>query len=175
MSISAEALRALLDYNPSTGEFVWKIGRGRARAGDIAGCLAENSRGYAWIQIRIFGVLYSAHRLAWLHHYGTLPAEVIDHRNQDATDNRIDNLWDTTKGSNAKNQHMRSGNTSGVTGVYWEERTKKWRAGVKVNGRNNHLGRFDDIEEAARVVKAFRNSMGFNTMHGAKKRLLQGA
>lgn len=170
MNITAEVVRSLLSYEPSTGVFTWKIQRGRARAGDVAGCVARNKIGYAWVQIRLLGKLYSAHRLAWLHHYGEWP-NIIDHLNQDSTDNRISNLRDTTHVLNSRNQHMKSTNTSGITGVYWDERNKKWVAEVKVNSAKNHLGRFENIHDAAEAVLAFRKCTGFTEIHGAAKRL----
>lgn len=136
MNITAEVVRSLLSYEPSTGVFTWKIQRGRARAGDVAGCVARNKIGYAWVQIRLLGKLYSAHRLV-----------------------------------NSRNQHMKSTNTSGITGVYWDERNKKWVAEVKVNSAKNHLGRFENIHDAAEAVLAFRKCTGFTEIHGAAKRL----
>ena len=171
MKITADQLRHLLSYCADTGVFTWNIQRGRARVGDVAGYVAKNRLGYEWAQIRLLGVLYPAHRLAWLHHYGSAPGGSIDHINQDSTDNRIENLRIATNVENSRNQHMRITNTSGVTGVYWEESSKKWRAEVKVNGIKNRIGRFHDIHEAAEAVVAFRKCMGFTDLHGVKKRL----
>lgn len=174
MKITADLLREFLDFNHETGQFTWKIGRGRARKGDLAGCTARNRLGYEWVQIRIFGTLFSAHRLAWLHHYGYLPDKEIDHINQDSTDNRITNLRLATRAQNGRNQHMRITNKSGVTGVSWDKITEKWRAEVKVDGRKHRLGRFECIDDAAAVVAEFRKQVGFSSMHGVHKRL-QGA
>ena len=171
MKLTADLVRQMYDYDPLTGRFTWKVQRGRARAGDPTGYIAKNRSGYKWVTIGLMGKNWPAHRLAWLHHYGSLPIGEIDHLNQDATDNRIHNLRDTIRSVNSKNQHMKSTNTSGVTGVYWEERTKRWRAEVKVNGVKNRLGRFENIHDAAEAVIAFRNCMGFTALHGVEKRL----
>lgn len=45
-------------------------------------------------------------------------------------------------------------NKSGYRGVYWEKRSKKWRANVKKNGQRYYLGRFDDAVEAAHAYDA---------------------
>ncbi len=170
MSITKDALKDALEYSPDTGQFIWRAGRGRAKKGDQAGCLAKNRRGYSWVQIRIFGHLHSAHRLAWLYHFGEFPQGEIDHVNQDATDNRIENLKVVDHQGNALNQPMKASNTSGVTGVYWEERTGKWRAEVKVSGVKNRLGRFNSLEDAASAVSSFRANNGFAPTHGVVKR-----
>ena len=40
-------------------------------------------------------------------------------------------------------------NTSGIQGVSLHKPTNKWRAYIKINGKQIHLGLFDDIEDAA--------------------------
>jgi hypothetical protein len=42
--ITAERLRDLLAYNPETGEFAWRVSRGRARQDAIKVRAAEASR-----------------------------------------------------------------------------------------------------------------------------------
>jgi len=51
------------------------------------------------------------------------------------------------------NTKIRSENVSGVKGVSWDNKNKKWRATIHVNGRQINLGRFDTIEEASIVRK----------------------
>jgi hypothetical protein len=170
MIVDAVDVRNFLDYSPSDGLLTWKISKGAAKVGRVAGCLARNARGYSWLQVRISGRLYAAHRLAWMHYYGQNPDGEIDHVNQNATDNRIDNLRVVTHAENARNQPMKRTNTSGITGVYWESRTAKWRAEVKVDGKKSRLGRFENIQDAASAVVEFRAKTGFTLNHGAEKR-----
>ncbi len=52
-------------------------------------------------------------------------------------------------------------NTSGVKGVSWHKIIKKWRAHIQVNGKELHLGYYDELEKAtearfAAVEKIFR-------------------
>ena len=54
-------LHDVLRYDPKTGKFFWLESRGRVAEGDEAG--TPDKDGY--IQIRIDGVIYKAHRLAW--------------------------------------------------------------------------------------------------------------
>lgn len=40
-------------------------------------------------------------------------------------------------------------NTSGKNGVGWDKRARKWRAHIRVDGKQVHLGLFRDIDDAA--------------------------
>lgn len=135
--LDADVVREALSYAPSTGEFHWRRSTRGRRAGSLAG--GVNSTGY--VQIRLGGKLYKAHRLAWLHHYGSWPARMIDHINRDKSDNRIMNLRDVGRSENSRNRDRLSNNTSGFTGVSQDRRTGKWGAYIR-------LGYFDTPEEA---------------------------
>jgi hypothetical protein len=54
------------------------------------------------------------------------------------------------------NQSISTINTSGIKGVSFDKTRNKWRAHIKINGKQMHLGRFDNIEDAklARQNKA---------------------
>jgi len=147
--LTAQELRNILSYDSATGLFTWLVSRGRAVAGDQAG--SPNSRGY--IHIKIFKVLYKAHRLAWLYMYGTWPLHDIDHINRIKTDNRICNLRLATRSMNTQNTPNRSSNTSGQKGVCWLKRNKKWVAKITVNYSIRYLGVFNDFNEAVAARK----------------------
>lgn len=83
-ALSAERARALLKYNPATGSLTWKVNKGRAKAGDVAGYLDPSG----YIRLRIDQSSYWAHRVVWLMVTGDWPAQVIDHRNLKRADNR---------------------------------------------------------------------------------------
>lgn len=123
-------------------------------------------RGRGYLGGVVFGKFYSAHRVCWLLHYGEWPHGDIDHINGVRTDNRIFNLRDTSKTENMRNSWMRSNNTSGVTGVYWFASVGKWRAHIKVDGKQHHLGYFDNIEDAAAARASANEEYGFSKRHG---------
>ena len=142
--LTQQKLKELLDYNPNTGDFVWKISCGkRAPVGAIAG---SYNQGYKFIKIS--SKKYSAHRLAWLHTYGQFPQHQLDHINRIRDDNRIDNLREVTNAQNQQNVTPRKDNTSGVKGVEFHTATKKWQVRIAVNGKRIYLGLYNNFEDA---------------------------
>jgi HNH endonuclease/AP2 domain len=141
--LTAAYLREILHYNPDTEIWTWRVLKGTAQAGDVAGSI--NKRGYTNIQI--VGRLYQAHRLAFLYMTGKWPSDQIDHVNIKPSDNRWSNLREATNSQNQANKHAPSTNTSGYKGVSWHRGDKKWQARI---GRNRcHLGYFNTAEVAA--------------------------
>ncbi|MGI0737931.1 HNH endonuclease, partial [Pseudomonas aeruginosa] len=105
--------------------------------------------------------------IAWAIHYGEHPGEEIDHINGDSLDNSIANLRQVSHQENCKNVKLQAGSRSGYCGVSWHEETGKWRARVKINGKEQHIGLFDDPQEAAERIKTLRQALGFHSSHGS--------
>lgn len=132
-----DRLRELLDYNPETGAFVWKVLssgrrfelRNKKYAGRIAGC--RHVSGY--IEIRIDGVTYKAHRLAWLYMTGGWPRNEIDHANLCRSDNRWVNLREATHAQNQANRPARSTSALQLKGV--TKNGSGYRGRVQVRGK----------------------------------------
>ena len=78
---------------------------------------------------------------------------IVDHIHHDTTDNRKCELRLATRSQNNMNHIIRSDSTSGITGVALHKRTNKWIARISLNGKNIHLGCFDNKEEAVRARK----------------------
>ena len=149
--IGAERLHELLQYDPSTGLFEWKESRARgAKAGDVAG--SRHSHGYT--KIKIDGRTYRAHRLAWLYVHGVWPTNQLDHRNGIRDDNRIENLREATAGQNHQNRAVQSNSTSRHPGVGWHPRAKRWRAHIKVGGKQIYVGHFKELSDAVKARAA---------------------
>lgn len=140
-------LREVLDYEPTTGVFRWRVAIGRrVQAGNVAGTL--HPKGYR--QITIDARKYRAPRLAWFYVHGCWPKNQIDHMNGNRDDNRIENLRDVTSSENLQNQRRAySSSTTGFLGV--STHRKKFQARIMLDGKNRHLGTFP-TPEAAHVV-----------------------
>lgn len=135
--LTQERLKELLDYDPETGIFRWRVYRSyRAKAGDVAGCASD------YIRICVDHVDYLAQRLAWLYMTGQWPSAFIDHKDGDRFNNRWSNLRDVPVAGNAENRAHPS------LGVSWSAQRRKFVAQIKHDGRSRMIGRFDTFEEA---------------------------
>lgn len=142
--LTAQRARELLSYDPETGTLTWKVSRSRVRAGAQAGNLDHNG----YVRVRIDGVGYLAHRVAWLIVHGSCP-DLLDHKNGNRLDNRLQNLRPASPRLNQANRRIAKNNTSGVKGIIKEKGRTKWRARIRFHGKLLHLGAFDTKEEAA--------------------------
>jgi len=147
-----DELRKWWEYNPRTGEFLWKNvpsqtrGKSHARVGAQAGSVYPT--GYRYLSVK--GQYYRAGRLAWFFMTGEDPPGFIDHINGDKSDDRFENLRVADHSQNQANAKWKT-NTSGMKGVRLN--SGKWMAVITIDGRAKNLGRFDTIVEAAMAYK----------------------
>lgn len=120
--------------------------------------LFKNRGGMKYIQReRTHGAAYM-HRIILSRMLGRtlLKHELTDHINGNGTDNRRCNLRLASASQNQANSKKPRNNASGVKGVWYDRKRKKWTAQIKHNYRNIVIGRYDTKEEArlAREAKA---------------------
>lgn len=88
---------------------------------------------------------------------GALKDEQVDHRNHCGIDNRKVNLRRVSVAQNQQNRRPRNNwknklsKYKGVTFQTSRRGPKKWRAIMKVNGKNKHIGWFENECDAARA------------------------
>lgn len=147
---NADRLRELFDYNPETGALTW-----RPRPPDSfrsrAGCAMWTKRfsgkhvcvkGKSYrAQVPVDGKAYPIHRIIYKIMTGNDPIGVIDHINQDHTDNRWANLRDVNVRVNRLNTKARADNALGIKGVF--RRGNKYIASVGLRGVSIHLGIYE--------------------------------
>ena len=151
--LTQDRLKELLAYRAETGEFCWKRTKGRMKAGQRAG--ATDAYGYR--VIRVDGVLYKAHRLAWLYTRGRWPSGLLDHINRVPGDNRACNLREATQSENMHNASRES--KSGVPGVRWRAERDRWVAQIRVGYRNHVIGSFLSKDEAVAARRRAEQAM----------------
>lgn len=175
-----DELKELLDYDPTTGTVRYRerdikwFGSERIKntfntsyAGEVAGCNRQAKDGYIRRILKLKGKSHLESRVIWKWMAGESP-EAIDHINHDPTDNRWCNLRESCPKRNTVNKSKYKNNKSGVCGVYWRSDNKKWRAGVRHEGKMILLGHFEykDLDLAAMAVMEKRAELGFDPSHG---------
>ena len=147
-------VKELFTYDENAGTLIRRITvSNNAKAGSVAGWV--NGEGY--VCVRVDRINHKVHHIVWLYVNGHWPKGVIDHINQNKQDNRIANLRDTTIQVNNINKGSRKDSKTGVVGVTWRERDKLFYAACKRDGKQNYLGSFKTLEDAAKAVEKFRS------------------
>jgi len=137
--LSQERLKELLEYDHETGWFYWRVDRGKAKTGNVAG--TEDTKGY--IKICIDGCRYGAHQLVWLYVHGKII--MLNHKNNKPWDNRLDNLEPTTYSHN--NHKKYTYNSTGFRGVRF--RGNMYEAHIRVKGVITRIGKYETAKEAS--------------------------
>jgi Txe/YoeB family toxin of Txe-Axe toxin-antitoxin module len=134
---SAEFLRGMFAYDPETG-LLARHSNPTQQVGTISG-------GY-WTVRAGSRKIRKAHRIIWKMMTGSDPADLIDHANNDGTDNRWSNLREATNSKNMANRRKCMGSLN--KGVAKVTGGNSWQARVAVNGRLIYLGSYPTEQEA---------------------------
>ena len=150
-----DELKALLSYNPDTGQLTWLVRTStRNWPGKPAGCLAPTG----YVIVGINRKLYHAHRLAFLYMTGEWPEEHVDHINGETADNRWVNLRPVSRSVNMQNRRAKANNAAGLLGV--SRNGGRWSARIRdSSGRQHRLGTYSTPEEAHQVYLKAKREM----------------
>lgn len=172
---SQEELLALLRYERETGKLFWRersrsmftsdrIWRAwNSRCADAEAFTATTAAGYRLGAIN--GALFYAHRVIIKMLYG-VDAPEVDHERGNRSDNRDGSISPANRQKNGKNTARRSDNTSGVTGVFWATRDRRWVAKICIDQKSVNLGHFVNKEHAVAARKVAEAKYGFHPNHG---------
>ena len=97
IDITPQILHSEFDY--LDGHLLWKKSKGRAKKGCQAGRKVKNG----YLQTSVNQVRLLNHQIIFMMFHGFIPKE-IDHINRDVSDNRVENLKETTRSENLKNR-----------------------------------------------------------------------
>lgn len=138
---STKRLRQALAYNKRTGIFTWNCKvSDKVVVGNVAG--TNHREGYC--QIKLDGVFYLAHRLAWQYVHGKATKLAIDHIDGNRSNNRIRNLRPVHPTLNSHNRVAHGGKyLPGVT-----KNGKGFLARISISRKTTCLGTYATQEEA---------------------------
>lgn len=157
-------VRESLTYCSETGQLRWKERFSNRVPKDLL-IVSKDGQGYIRLSHIFNGKkrTFKAHRIGWFLHYGYQPV-MLDHINQNKSDNRIINLRECEMTKNLGNQKPK--NILGIKGVRKLPSGKYQARCFKV-----YLGVFDDPIDAARAydvesIKVFGDFAYTNKEHG---------
>jgi len=123
-------LNHFFDYCKTTGILKWKTPSSKkTKVGNIAG----SSDGSGYIVVNLHGKHYPVHRIAWKIVYGRDPSNLIDHINENRSDNRISNLREAEHWQNLCNRGKNSNNTSGIKNICFDKSKGLWMGSLARN------------------------------------------
>lgn len=136
-----EDISKLLYYDETSPTCLrWKVERYNTYGGKITsiGDIAGNLNKNGYVRVCANKTEYLGHRLVWCLCSGKdlISNLVIDHIDQDKSNNKINNLRLVTWSANAFNKALDKNNKSGVSGVFWCRNTLVWISVNKHNGKN---------------------------------------
>ncbi len=175
--LSIEYLNECFSYNSETGVLIWKKRPlshfdSEKRFNHWNKLFSNKCAGHIMINkyksIKVGGIAYRAHRIAFAIYYGYWPIGFIDHINGNPSDNRIENLRDVTRKENTLNCRIGKNNKTGCIGVWWDTKKNMWVSSIKFNYQQIYLGRFVSLFEAVCVRKSKEIEFGFHENHGRR-------
>lgn len=137
LEINKDFVIEYFDYK--NGELFWKkTNNYKIKIGAKAG--NKDSLGY--INIKIKGQSYKAHRLIYVYHNGALDKNLqINHINGIRNDNRIENLRVVSNTENQRNQVF-------AKGYCFHKASGKFMASIRVNRKDIYLGLYHNEFDA---------------------------
>ncbi len=76
---------------------------------------------------------------------------MVDHIDENKVNNGVSNLRWATRTENSHNIGLKLNNTSGYKGVHFDNKSKKWQAQIRVNGKKIYLDSFLNKEDAVTI------------------------
>ena len=160
--VTQKRIRELFIYCPEDGALIALIDNHKRKKGSVANCLMN--KGY--FSVSVDNKPYLVHRLILVYNGIDVEGFDVDHINHVRTDNRLENLRVVDRAENMKNKSLYKNNTSGQTGVNFDNRDKVWKARISVLSERVHLGSFATYGDAVNARKNAEVLYGYHENHG---------
>ena len=120
MKPTQERLKELFTY--VDGNLIRLTSQGGVTKGTSAGYLDRDG----YVKVNVDGKRYQRNLLVWVYHKGEIPTSLLDHKDGNRSNDRIDNLREATHLQNQWNRKTQRNSTSRYKGVSWNKRDKRW-------------------------------------------------
>jgi len=118
--------------------------------------------GNGFYAVRNSSIKHGKRKLIYMHHCIAgfpLGKKVIDHINGNILDNRASNLRLVFHRENISKSIRKKKKTSKYVGVRWDKNAGKWRAQIKIHGKQKHIGLFDSEDTAGVAYEVHRRGI----------------
>lgn len=164
-------LRHLFIYCPATGVLAWRPRKFSSRwftnswNTRFAGKPAGTPGGAVSGVVLINGDNFRKNRIVWKLATNEEPTQVLV-RNGKLFDLRLANLYSSDREATNRNRNrtIAQNNISGVRGVSWSVRAKRWKAAITVNGSRIHLGWHHTLASAKRARETAEIRYGWSSL-----------
>lgn len=137
------------EFNAKIDRFTVDIEKGRVW--NLVGTEATIMHPHGYFMVYITHgrktVLIKRCHVVWRKHTGDWPKQVLDHIDQDKSNDRVSNLRDVDIRTNNSNRNKKHNLPMGVS-INNEKRRKPYHATIRINGKCKSLGRYATPEEA---------------------------
>lgn len=139
-NLTIDFLKSIVYYDKQSGLFFKKNKNNEFKK---TGSISKNG----YVVIRIDKKTFYGHRLAWFYLNQCFPIGDIDHIDGNKSNNSIENLREVNRSVNMQNmKKAKINNKCGLLGV--GKKGDKFRARIKINGKQISIGIFDTAQEA---------------------------
>ena len=116
--------------------------------------LKQSIAGNSYLRVKLFNGIRYVHQLVaicFLNHLPNGNKIVVDHIDNNKSNNRLDNLQLVTQRENTSKD--RKGGSSKYIGVHWVKQCKKWKAAISINGKTKIIGMFTNELQASNAYQ----------------------
>lgn len=160
MRRSIEQLHKEFIYDPIEGT-LFKLDGPRVDSFGLVKPTATN------LQVRHFGEFYVITHLVWALYHGVWPAQLIDHRDGDKSNIKLNNLREATYQQNQFNKVGYGMYPKGVVFKGDAPRKKPWAAVIRIDGVKKTIGHYKTMEEAGdayrKIAEKYQGEFALHT------------
>lgn len=162
----------LFAYEAESGDVVWTSHPTTpSKIGLKVGHVTQIS-GKQYLYVRVHGHKFPLHRVILLIVNNEWPRGTVDHIDGNGINNRLCNLRIVSHGENLKNKRRQSNNISGVTGVSFSQKRKRWVVQINTSpGIKTYVGSFLTLDEAIVARRTAQKTFGYHKNHGSDRPL----
>lgn len=152
-----QELLELFEYK--NGHLYWTNKKTRVQRNKPAGTVTREFYHKIWIN----GRAYPEHNIIWKMFRGEIERGLeIDHIDRNRANNNLENLRVVTKSINQRNKNLDVRNTSGVQGVWYEKKSKRWRASISIEpNKRIKIGCYKNKIDAVKARKEAEAQYGY--------------